>query len=107
MVAAGPQNTTLPNVTFPSTQAVYGNVTFSATNPGAPPSPGNTTGAPGNDSAAAMPPFPVVGGVYSQVRTSHPSHLFPCTSDFLLLSSQSPEGLPRCTECPHRHGIHR
>ena len=68
-MCAGPQqNTTLPNVTFPSIQQVYGNVTFNSTNPGVPPAqPSNT---PGNDSSARLPLFPVVQGVYSLVRIS-------------------------------------
>ncbi|CAL5226790.1 g9651 [Coccomyxa viridis] len=60
----GPQeNTTLPNVTFPSIQQVYGNVTFNTTNPGVPPAP--PSAPPGNDSSARLPLFPIVQGVYS------------------------------------------
>ena len=70
-MCAGPhEDTTLPNVTFPSIQQVYGNVTFNATNPGVPPAPPSNT--PGNDSSAQLPLFPLVQGVYSLVRDQLP-----------------------------------
>ena len=97
MVDAGPQNTTLPNVTFPSTQAVYGNVTFSVTSPGAPLAAlGNTTVAPGNNSTAALPLFPVVEGVYSLVRMDHHSHPFSADLALCCFLQSQPPGVRVC-----------
>ena len=75
MVGAGPQNptadnATAANVTFPSIQTVYGNVTFNATNPGTPPAPpSKVTDLQRDEGAAQLPLFPMVNGVYGLVRT--------------------------------------
>lgn len=72
----------MANVTSPSIQAVYANVTFNATNPGVPPtSPSNATDAPGDDNSAQLPQFPIAEGVYSRVSTHRRSNPCPMQID--------------------------
>ena len=91
MVDAGPQNTTADNataanVTFPSTQTVYGNVTFNATNPGTPPAPpSRVTDLQRNEGAAQLPLFPMVNGVYGLVRPIRNICTFLCQSRLLSI----------------------